>query len=69
MSLDAAGTPVFTIVQDVAYDYIEPAAEAEAAVTDADCLCFGTLIQRSPASARTLAVLLERFRGSCACWT
>ena len=78
VSLDAAGTPVFTIVQNVAYDHIEPAAEAEAAVMDADCLCFGTLIQRSPASARTLAVLLERFRGKLRlldlnlrrdCWT
>jgi fructokinase len=78
VSLDAAGTPVFTILQNVAYDHIEPAAEAEAAVMDADCLCFGTLIQRSPASARTLAVLLERFRGKLRlldlnlrrdCWT
>jgi fructokinase len=61
--LDAAGTPVFTIVQNVAFDYIEPAAEADTAAADADCLCFGTLIQRSPASARTLAGLLGRFRG------
>jgi fructokinase len=61
--LDEAGTPVFTIVQDVAYDHIEPSAEADAAVAEADCFCFGTLIQRSPDSARTLHELLGRFRG------
>ncbi len=78
VTLDAAGTPVFTIARDAAYDFIEPAAEAEAAVADADCLCFGTLIQRSPASARTLAAHLERFQGKLRlldlnlrkdCWT
>jgi fructokinase len=78
VSLDAAGTPVFTIVPDVAYDHIAPAAEAEAAVADADCLCFGTLVQRSPASARTLHGLLDSFRGKFSlldlnlrrdCWT
>jgi fructokinase len=63
VSLDPAGTPVFTIVPDVAYDRIEATAGALAAVEEADCLCFGTLAQRSPASARTLRLLLERFRG------
>jgi fructokinase len=63
VSLDAAGTPVFTIIQNVAYDAIEDAAGAKAAVAGADCFCFGTLIQRSPVSARTLGRLLGRFRG------
>jgi fructokinase len=78
VSLDAAGTPVFTILPDVAYDFIEPAAAAEAAVASADCFCFGTLIQRSPVSAGTLHGLLDSFRGKLRvldlnlrsdCWT
>jgi fructokinase len=63
VSLDAAGTPLFTIVRDVAYDRIEPTPEAESAVSAADCFCFGTLVQRSPVSARTLRGLLERSAG------
>ena len=78
VSLDAGGNPVFTIVPDVAYDFIEPVPEAEAAVSSADCFCFGTLAQRSMVSARTLAGLLEGFRGKLRlldlnlrrdCWT
>jgi fructokinase len=78
VSLDADGNPVFTIVPDVAYDYIEPSAGAEAAVSAADCFCFGTLAQRGPASARTLHGLLDSFRGKLClldlnlrrdCWT
>ena len=78
VSLDADGNPVFTIVPDVAYDFIEPASEAEAAVSAADCFCFGTLIQRSPGSTRSLAGLLESFHGKLRlldlnlrrdCWT
>ena len=67
--LDARGSPVFTILPDVAYDHIEPSEEAEAAVDRADCLCFGTLVQRSPVSTRTLHGLLGRFRGASGCWT
>ena len=63
MTLDAAGSPVFTILPDVAYDHIAPAAEAEAAIARADCLCFGTLVQRSPVSAATLHRLLSRYHG------
>jgi fructokinase len=78
VSLDAAGTPVFTILPDVAYDHIEPGAEAGAAVSAADCFCFGILVQRSTVSARTLRSLLDRFRGKLRlldlnlrrdCWT
>jgi fructokinase len=63
VSLDAKGIPDFTIVPDVAYDYIalEPGLEALAA--RATCLCFGTLAQRGPVSRATLARLLECFRG------
>jgi fructokinase len=63
VSLDAAGAPVFTILPDVAYDHIAPAPEAEAKIARADCLCFGTLVQRSPVSAATLHRLLARYHG------
>lgn len=61
--LDARGTPDFSIVDDVAYDYIEPADGLAALVAGADCLCFGTLAQRSPVSRRTIDRLLEAFAG------
>jgi fructokinase len=63
VSLDAAGSPVYSILPDVAYDFIEPAPEMEASVARADCLCFGTLVQRSPVSAATLHRLLSRYHG------
>jgi len=63
VSLDDAGSPVYTILPDVAYDHIAPTPEMEAAVAGADCLCFGTLVQRSPVSAATLHRLLSRYHG------
>src|SRR6185295_5320401 len=41
VKLDAKGVPDFTIVKDVAYDYIQPVQ------AKADAVCFGTLVQRS----------------------
>lgn len=45
---------------DVAYDYIEPSPDALAAAEKADCVCYGTVAQRSPASRKTLQSLLRR---------
>ncbi len=59
VKLDGKGNPDFTIIRDVAYDYIEPTYELMELAGQADCLCFGTLIQRSPTSALTLQRLLE----------
>lgn len=56
--LDAQGVPDFTIVKNVAYDHIQPVD------LKADAVCFGTLIQRSPASRRALHRLLEASRGA-----
>lgn len=60
---DARGNPEFTIVPEVAYDYIEPDAALEQAVEQAQVLCFGTLAQRSAVSRSTLWRLRETFRG------
>jgi fructokinase len=59
VELDAAGSPTFTILPDVAYDYIEITPELLALATMADCICFGTLIQRAETSRRTLYSLLD----------
>src|SRR5439155_8340756 len=52
VKIDSKGVPDFTIVKDVAYDHLQPADPK------ADAVCFGTLVQRSPASRRALRRLL-----------
>ncbi len=56
----ADGSHDFTIVRDVAFDHIEAAGVGSAAAETAECLAFGTLAQRSPASRRALQRLLDR---------
>lgn len=63
VSFDERRNPEFTIIQNVAYDYIEATEAALEAAAAADCLCFGTLIQRNEVSRRTLGRLLETFGG------
>ena len=57
--VDARGNPDFTIHTSVAYDAIEATEELLSFAPSADCLCFGTLIQRTPGSRETLHRLLE----------
>lgn len=59
IKLDAAGVPDFTILPDVAYDEIELNDRLLQAAGEADCLCFGTLVQRTPHSRGTLYALLN----------
>jgi fructokinase len=58
VKLDEKGNPDFSIVREVAYDYIEPNFELMELAASAQCFCFGTLVQRSPVSALTLQRLL-----------
>jgi fructokinase len=58
--LDAAGAPSFTILPTVAFDYIQATPELIALAAKADCVCFGTLIQRAETSRQTLHALLDR---------
>ena len=60
VTLDAGNNPDYFIVPNVAYDRIEASAEALAVASRADCVCFGTLSQRSEVSCRALAALLDR---------
>lgn len=59
ITLDAAGVPDFTILPGVAYDEIELSDALLQAAAQADCFCFGTLVQRTPRSRGTLHTLLE----------
>ena len=59
VELDGTGSPNFTILPDVAYDYIEITPDLLALAAQADCICFGTLIQRAETSRRTLYSLLD----------
>ena len=60
VSFDEQGMPDYLIVPDVAYDYIERVESLSDAVAQADCLCFGTLVQRSAMTRETLWHFLER---------
>ncbi|MBN2584631.1 MAG: carbohydrate kinase [Planctomycetes bacterium] len=62
--LDARGNPDFTIHTDVAYDFIKTSDAMLGAAATADCICFGTLIQRNETSRRTLYEVLEAGQGA-----
>ncbi len=62
VSLDDSGEPRFHIVPGVAYDHIELTDELLRLGAASDCLCFGTLIQRTATARRTLEELLRASR-------
>lgn len=59
VKIDAKGSPEFTIIRDVAYDHIELSSEMTEQVRQADCLYFGSLIQRYGISKNTLRELVK----------
>ncbi len=61
--LDSSGSPDFTINSPAAYDAIEMSGDLRLLAAGADCLCFGTVVQRTPGSRATLAAMLAAFRG------
>ncbi|MHC4592046.1 MAG: carbohydrate kinase family protein, partial [Planctomycetota bacterium] len=54
VELDRAGAPGFTIVEDVAWDYMEPDEQWLDLAAGADAVCFGTLAQRSRQGRATI---------------
>jgi fructokinase len=61
VGLDQQGVPDFTIVKDVAYDYIEYTESVEKAMAQGPGLIyFGTLGQRNSRSRETLKKILDR---------
>ena len=63
VNFSETGEPDYFIVPDVAYDSISPDKKMLELAVEADFLCYGTLIQRSEISRRTLAQILERRQG------
>ena len=59
IKIDEKGNPDFNIITDVAYDHIEINAEMMDAFSQADCVCFGTLVQRYGISKNTLRELIH----------
>lgn len=59
VSFDANNNPDYLIIPNVAYDFIEATDGLMDEVAKADCLCFGTLAQRSQCSRKTVQLLLE----------
>lgn len=59
VKIDDNGIPDFNIITDVAYDHIEINAEMIDAFSQADCVCFGTLVQRYGISKNTLRELVH----------
>ena len=66
VKVDEQGAPDFTIIPDVAYDFIQYSEELDQLIARAECFCFGTVAQRSEVSRNTLAKLLEQFTGQYA---
>ncbi len=59
VKIDPNGIPDFNIITDVAYDHIEINTEMIDAFSQADCVCFGTLVQRYGISKNTLRELIH----------
>jgi fructokinase len=63
VSFDERKNPDYRIIPNAAYDFIALSDDLREAVALADCLCFGTLIQRREVSRNTLYELLDNFSG------
>jgi len=59
VKIDELGNADYNILTDVAYDHIEINAEMMDAFSQADCVCFGTLVQRYGISKNTLRELIH----------
>lgn len=59
------GQPAFSIVDDVAWDYIGWEPRLEGLAASARAVCFGTLAQRKPVSRETIRRFVRQARGRC----
>lgn len=68
VTVDARGGPQFDILPGVAYDFIVPTPSLDQFVAgDCRLIYFGSLIQRTPAAARTVSRLLGRRSAETKC--
>ena len=65
VELDSNGIPDFTIIEHVAYDFMELDESWIEQGRRADAICFGTLAQRSPQSRQTIQRVLEAAESAC----
>lgn len=59
VKLDEQGIPQYTIVENVAWDFIPFTPELEQLATEADAVCFGSLAQRNAISRSTILHFLD----------
>jgi fructokinase len=59
VAVNAAGDPSYTIVEDVAYDFLDWSDRLSNLAHAAQAICFGTLAQRNLVSRRTIQRLLD----------
>src|SRR4029077_16430165 len=59
VSIDLAGQPNFTLKDLAAWDFLQWTAQWEDLSSRADAICFGSLAQRSPASAVAMESFLQ----------
>ena len=62
VALSGSGQPAYTIHENVAWDFIASSTPLLDLARRADCICFGTLAQRSPQTRRTIAEVLAASR-------
>jgi fructokinase len=61
VTINEEGNPSFTITENVAYDFIQLTEALSEAAKTSSMICFGTLVQRSPATRETLYSILGFF--------
>ncbi len=65
VELGAGGHARYVIHENVAWDYLEWTEELEALASRADCVCLGSLAQRSPRSRATIQRFLDTSKPDC----
>ena len=65
VQVNAKGEPVFTIAEDVAWDYLEWNASLQLLSTEAQAVCFGSLAQRMKGSRYTIQRFLQSTGDEC----
>ncbi len=59
VDVDHEGKPTYLIHENVGWDFLEASAPSIAFLRGADCVCFGTLAQRSPVARESMRRLVE----------
>ncbi|MDD5093547.1 MAG: carbohydrate kinase [Dehalococcoidia bacterium] len=60
IKIDTQGKPTYTIHENVAWDFIPQTPRSVELAEKADCICFGTLAQRSEVSQSTIQAFLKQ---------